>query len=119
MYARPMSVTRRTALKGMGALAGSAAFSNLVPGCSSSPPSTMVFMMMENRTYDHFLGSRSLVEGLAGEGLPKGATNPDMNGNPVGLSVPPVTPAGCACSIRRTSGIRRACSSTMVRTTAS
>jgi phospholipase C len=81
-------------LKGIGALAGSAALSNVLPGCSSSPPSTMVFMMMENRTYDHFLGSRSLVEGLAGNGMPKGTTNPDMNGNPVGLSVPPVTPAG-------------------------
>jgi phospholipase C len=53
----------------------------------------MVFMMMENRTYDTFLGSRSL-EGLPGDGLKGTETNLDMSGNAVGLSVPPVTPAG-------------------------
>jgi phospholipase C len=78
----------------MGALAGSAALSQMMPGCSKTPPSTMVFMMMENRTYDHFLGSRKLLEGLPGEGLIATASNLDMNGMPVGLSVPPVTPAG-------------------------
>ncbi len=89
-----MSLTRRTALKGLGALAGTAAASRLLPGCGTSPPSTMVFMMMENRTYDHFLGSRSLLEGLPGDGLTVGTSNPDRAGRAVGLSVPPVTPAG-------------------------
>ena len=52
----------------------------------------MVFMMMENRTYDHFMGSRSLVEGLAGDGLTASMTCPDMNGNPVALRTAPNTP---------------------------
>lgn len=91
-----MSVTRRTALKGLGGLAGTAAMAPLLSGCDSSAGvrSTMVFMMMENRTYDHFLGSRSMLEGLPGNGLTMGTTLLDENGVPVGLSVPPRTPAG-------------------------
>ncbi len=89
-----MTVTRRTALKGIGALAGTAAASQLLPACGSAPPATTVYMMMENRTYDHFLGSRSLLEGLPGDGLTMGITNPNMTGAAVGLSVPPITPAG-------------------------
>ncbi len=88
-----MSVTRRTAIKGLGALAGTAAASQLLPGCGSTAPATMVFMMMENRTYDHFLGSRSMLEGLPGDGLTAGATLLDRDGKPVGLWNPPVTPA--------------------------
>jgi phospholipase C len=89
-----VSVSRRDALKGLGGLAGTAAMSGLLPSCSKTPPSTMVFMMMENRTYDHFLGARAMLEGLPGDGLTMDMTNPDASGNPVGLSVPPVTPAG-------------------------
>jgi phospholipase C len=38
---------------------------------------------MENRTYDHYLGSRSLLEGKPGDGLVEGMMNPDLAGNPV------------------------------------
>jgi len=90
-----MSVTRRTALKGLGALAGTAAASQFLPGCGpGNAPATTVYMMMENRTYDHFFGSRSLLEGLPGDGLKMGMSNPDMNGGLVGLSSPPVNAAG-------------------------
>jgi phospholipase C len=83
-----MTVTRRTALKGLGAIAGTAAASQILPACDSPPSETMVFMMMENRTYDHFLGSRAMFEGLPGDGLKMGMALPDMDGNMVGLSNP-------------------------------
>jgi phospholipase C len=90
-----MKLTRRTALKALGALAGAAATSPLLHGCGpSGSASTMVFMMMENRTYDNLLGSRSLLEGLPGDGLVAGMTNPDREGRLVGLSSPPISAIG-------------------------
>jgi phospholipase C len=79
-------VTRRDALRSLGALAGAAAGARLVTGCGGGGArgriSTVVVLMMENRSYDHYLGSRSLLEGLPGDGLVAGMSNPDADGVP-------------------------------------
>ncbi len=84
-----MSFTRRDALKTLGALAGTATASRFLSGCGglegAGQISTMVFMMMENRSYNHYLGSRSLLEGKPGDGLLASMANPDMNGNSIGI----------------------------------
>lgn len=84
-----MTMKRRDALKTLGGLAGMAGMAKLLPGCGSSEGedgpvgiTTVVYLMMENRSYDHYLGARAL-EGLGGDGLRAGLTNPDINGNPV------------------------------------
>ena len=89
-----MSMRRRDALKTIGGLAGAAALARFLPGCGSSADdapkgiTTYVYMMLENRSYDHVFGSRSFVEGLAGDGPPATATNPDANNAPVALWAP-------------------------------
>ena len=55
-----------------------------LPGCTADGErptgiTTYVYLMMENRTYDHLLGARSL-EGLPGDGQRPGFANPDRNG---------------------------------------
>lgn len=81
---------RRDALKTIGAMAGAAGAATVLPGgCddggSSLPPGIhhIVVVMMENRSYDHLLGARSLA-GLPGDGLV--ATMANLNG--AGTSVP-------------------------------
>jgi phospholipase C len=80
---------RREALKAMGGLAGAASVATLLPACGGDDPdrpvgiTTYVFLMLENRSYDHYFGARSLLEGLPGDGLTAGMTNPDLGGNPV------------------------------------
>jgi phospholipase C len=82
---------RRDAIKTLGGIAGAAGLSKLLPACGAEPGGldpgidTWVFMMLENRTYDHYLGARKLVEGLPGDGLVAGTTNPDLAGNDVAL----------------------------------
>jgi phospholipase C len=51
-------------------------------GCSSSssPITNIVVVMMENRTYDHYLGARKLVEGRPGDGLVAGMGQMDNAG---------------------------------------
>jgi len=74
---------RRDALKTLGGLAGAASMARFLPGCADDGPvgiTTYVYMMMENRTYDSLLGARTL-EGLPGDGLRPGLSNPDLNGN--------------------------------------
>ena len=80
---------RRDAIKALGALAGAATTAQYLTACGGddgdgeSGITTMVFLMMENRSYDHYLGARSL-QGLAGgDGLVAGTSNPDLNGNSV------------------------------------
>ncbi len=83
---------RRDALKTLGALAGTAYASKFLSACGDSSGGridTLVFMMMENRSYDHYLGSRSLVEGLPGDGLLASMSNPDGNGQEVPVYVTP------------------------------
>lgn len=88
---------RRDALKTIGGLAGAAGLARLLPGCGSSSDggpkgiTTYVLMMMENRSYDHLLGARSMLEGKAGEGLQMTMTNPDLNGAPIALWHPDIT----------------------------
>ena len=82
---------RRDALKTMGALAGAAGAARVLPGCGDDagtrlPPGIhhVVVVMMENRSYDHYLGARALM-GLPGDGLA-----PTMsNLNSAGVAVPP------------------------------
>src|SRR3569623_2742677 len=81
-------INRRTAIKQIGGLAGAAAMAKYLPGCGSSPDepkgiTTYVYMMMENRSYDHFFGARSMLEGKAGDGLKMSMVNNDMLGNPI------------------------------------
>jgi phospholipase C len=62
----------------------------LLPGCDDGGESgitTYVYLMLENRTYDHLFGARAL-EGLGGDGLRPGLANPDMNNNPIAPYVP-------------------------------
>lgn len=75
---------RRDALKTMGALAGAATFGKVLPGCGDGDDgpvgiTTIVVLMMENRTYDHWLGARKL-EGLPGDGLTADMANPNLEG---------------------------------------
>ena len=73
----------------MGALAGAAGLSRVLPGCGSDGGvkgiSTWVFMMMENRSYDHYFGARSLLEDKLGNGLVAGMSNLDTDGNAVAI----------------------------------
>ena len=55
-------INRRDAIKRIGGIAGAAGLTRYLPGCSSDDGpvgiTTYVYMMMENRSYDHFFGSR-------------------------------------------------------------
>lgn len=78
-------MNRRDAIKALGATLGAASMTKLLSACGDGGEegiTTFVFMMMENRSYDHYLGARSL-EGLPGDGLVAGMSNPDLDGNPV------------------------------------
>ena len=77
---------RRDALKTIGALAGATAGSKFLGGCGSDDGgetgiTTLVVLCMENRSYDHYLGPRAL-EGLGGDGLTAGMSNPRTNAGP-------------------------------------
>ncbi|HEY0189892.1 MAG TPA: alkaline phosphatase family protein [Kofleriaceae bacterium] len=79
---------RRDALKAIGRIGAAASVARFLPSCGggSSGPGTIdtyVYMMMENRSYDHFFGARSALEGKPGDGLDlSGMTmfNKDLNG---------------------------------------
>ncbi len=96
-----MTMKRRDALKTLGGLAGAASMARFLPGCDDGPVgiTTYVFMMMENRTYDHLLGARAL-EGLPGDGLRPGLSNPDLAGQPV---------APYAAAVDRGTGVATVC----------
>src|SRR3569623_14846 len=88
-------INRRTAIKQIGGRAGAAAMAKYLPGCGSSPDepkgiTTYVYMMMENRSYDHFFGARSKLEGKAGEGLKMSLVSNALNGNPIAPWAPSV-----------------------------
>ncbi|HET9627126.1 MAG TPA: alkaline phosphatase family protein [Kofleriaceae bacterium] len=89
---------RRDALKAIGQLSAAAGMASLLPGCGGGDGggdgggsndavgiTTYVYMMMENRSYDHFFGARSLREGKPGDGLTAQMSNNDING----VAVPP------------------------------
>lgn len=48
-----------------------------------APIDTIVVLCMENRSFDHYLGSLSMLEGRAVDGLTGAETNPDPNGVPI------------------------------------
>ena len=81
---------RRDALRSIGALAGAGAASRLLTGCGDDlrepggpgAITTLVVVCMENRSYDHYLGARAL-EGLGGDGLRAGMSNPHPDGGSV------------------------------------
>jgi phospholipase C len=80
-------INRRDAIKTIGGLAGMASLSKLLSGCSGdnggpSGITTYVFVMLENRSYDHYLGARKLI-GLPGDGLTAAMRNNDVNGIPI------------------------------------
>src|SRR5690348_10213521 len=79
---------RRDALKTMGGIAGAAAMGKVLPGCGGGDDgptgiTTLVFMMMENRSYDHAMGARSMLEGKPGDGLTAAMVNNNRLGAPV------------------------------------
>jgi phospholipase C len=80
---------RRDALKTLGGLAGAATMSRFLPACGgdSGPEgiTTIVAMLMENRSFDHFMGARQLIEGMQCDGLVAGMSNPDLSG----AAIPP------------------------------
>lgn len=78
---------RRDALKAIGGLGAAAGMAKFLPGCGGGDDGpvgikTIVYMMMENRSYDHLLGGRAL-QGMPGDGQRAGFFNPDTAGNPV------------------------------------
>lgn len=90
---------RRDALKTLGGLAGAVGLTQLLPACGSDDDdgpvgiTTYVYLMMENRSYDHWFGARSLLEGRPGDGLVAGITNPNLAGEPVAAWTPDHTAA--------------------------
>lgn len=78
---------RRDALRAIGGLGTAAGMARWLPGCGGSDGpvgiTTYVYLMMENRSYDHLLGARSMLEGKPGDGLQAGMTNPDFDGKPI------------------------------------
>ena len=86
-----MTMKRRDALKTIGGLAGAASMAKLLPGCGGDDGptgiTTFVYLMMENRTYDHVLGARALM-GMPGDGLRAGMTQPDLGGTQQPLYIP-------------------------------
>jgi phospholipase C len=83
-------ITRRTALKRLGAIAGAAAIGPKATGCGDNqgPPPTaargithLVEVCMENRSFDHLLGARALLGAAnAGDGLGSAMQNPRTDG---------------------------------------
>ncbi|MBP6633699.1 MAG: phosphoesterase [Kofleriaceae bacterium] len=80
---------RRDAIKTLGALAGASTVGRALPGCGDNAAggpdlpdglTTLVVLMMENRSYDHLLGARAF-EGKPGDGLTMAMRNPDAAGN--------------------------------------
>lgn len=58
-----------------------------VPLGTQIPIDTIVVVMMENRSFDHMLGNLRNYGQPDADVAPDDATNPDINGNPVGRSV--------------------------------
>jgi phospholipase C len=88
-----MTMRRRDAIKAIGALTGAATASKLLSACGDNGGptgiTTLVYLMMENRSYDHYLGSRAF-EGKPGDGLDAAMSNPDRMGN--SIPIWPATP---------------------------
>ncbi|MCB9563278.1 MAG: alkaline phosphatase family protein [Kofleriaceae bacterium] len=96
-------IKRRDALKRMGALAGAPLMGKFLSACGGDDGgddgpvgiTTMVVLMMENRSYDHWFGARSMLDGKPGDGLVSTMSNPDRLGSPAGLWTPPISDQEC------------------------
>jgi phospholipase C len=91
----PAGMSRRDML--LGSLAAAAACATPDPEDSAAAPEpgsidTIVVLMMENRSFDHFLGSLKLVEGRDVDGLTAEMSNADADG-----VVYPVVPTQVTC----------------------
>lgn len=95
---RADAITRRQALRRLGAFAGAATLSPFLAGCGDDDGSrgatvalqpeeldieTIIVVMMENRSFDHYFGSLSLHEGRPIDGLRPGFFNPRLDNTPV------------------------------------
>jgi phospholipase C len=83
-----MSMNRREVLKSLGAATATGALAGCQPGEGATPGviEHVVLVMMENRTFDHMLGSLSLEEGREEvNGLREGMTNPHPDGGDVAV----------------------------------
>ncbi len=96
-----MTMRRRDALKRMGGLAAAAGMAKFLPSCGDNTDdrpvgiTTYVYLMMENRSYDHLFGARSRFEGKAGDGFPADLMMPDANDVLVAPYAPPGREASC------------------------
>ena len=96
-------INRRDAIKRIGGLAAGAGLAKFLPDCKSDNGeqvgiTTYVYMMLENRSYDHYFGSRSAAVGSlaggGGEAIPMGdglvstMFNNDVNGMPIAPWLP-------------------------------
>ena len=82
-----MTMRRRDALKTIGGLAGAATLGKFLPACGDDGNdavgiTTYVYLMLENRTYDHMFGARKLM-GMPGDGLVATMSNRDSSGTEV------------------------------------
>jgi phospholipase C len=81
----------------MGGIAGAATLGG-IPGCGGEDGpvgiTTVVVLMMENRSYDHAMGARSMLEGKPGDGLTAAMVNNNRLGTPV-----PIFEVGAADSV--------------------
>ncbi len=82
---------RREALKTLGGLAGLVGISKFLPACGDNSSddgvvgiTTYVYVMLENRSYDHYFGARAL-EGRGGDGIAPTMTNLDSGGTAVAV----------------------------------
>ncbi len=97
---RKKGVSRRDTLKGMAVAAGAAAMPPLLQACGADEPEpvdlksplrpeevpidTVVFVMMENRSFDHYFGALGLEEGRTDvDGLTSELYNEDEHGTKV------------------------------------
>jgi len=89
---------RRDALKTIGGLAGAASLAKFLPACDSDDGpvgiTTYVYLMLENRSYDHAFGARS-AEGLPGDGKTTTFPQPDSTGTMVTPYTPVTREASC------------------------
>jgi phospholipase C len=88
-------LSRRTFLSG----ASGAALAGCLPKADDSAAPVMpgtiehvIFIMMENRSFDHMMGSRALLEGAAVDGLTNGMANTGSDG-----TVYPIAPSTVSC----------------------
>jgi phospholipase C len=86
---------RRDALKAIGGLGAAAGMARVLPACGGGGGNdgpvgitTYVYMMMENRSYDHLFGARSMADGKPGDGLTAAMFNLDTKGNRISPWVP-------------------------------